>query len=71
MPTSADIDAALARFTVAAALLHEARMVGAPTDCVAERLADLKAARARLTELGVDTEAANVAWSDAREATDE
>jgi hypothetical protein len=37
-------------------LLDDARMVGAPPDCVAERERDLAAARAQLTELGIDPE---------------
>ena len=47
-------ETAIADYRSARLLLHEARMVGAPTDCVAERERDLSAAAARLRVLSVD-----------------
>lgn len=51
MTTRNEIEAAMSRFRSASLLLEEARMAGAPPDCVAERERDLEAARARLVEL--------------------
>ncbi|MCC6704182.1 MAG: hypothetical protein IT334_04840 [Thermomicrobiales bacterium] len=51
-----EIEAAVNRFRSAELLLEEARLVGAPPDCVAERERDLAAAKVRLIELGVDPE---------------
>lgn len=52
-----EIETAISRYRSAELLLEEARMVGAPPDCVAERERDLAAARIRLIELGLDPDA--------------
>lgn len=49
-----ELELAIADYRAARLLLHEARMVGAPTDCVAERERDLAAAAARLRVFSID-----------------
>ena len=49
-----ELESAIADYRAARLLLHEARMVGAPTDCVAERERDLAAAAARLRVFSID-----------------
>lgn len=61
--TRSSIEEAITRFRSAAALLDDARMVGAPPDCVAERERDLDAARALLIELGIDSRSDDIASS--------
>ena len=69
METPGEIKAATDRWRNALNLLDDARMVGAPPDCVAERARDLAAARIGLIELGIDPDA-NVPTADSSHPDD-
>jgi len=51
MRRSNDLASAIDTYNRALDLLNEARMAGAPPDCLAERMLDLEAARVLLIEL--------------------